>query len=99
MNSSPQSPLIHPFIHSLIQLPLPSTELCKNDKGMVCALKKYAIYSKLKWYVAYMKAKVVMMPYTPTILLHTHSYIDPMPRILGRRHGGYIKENNNMLKC
>ena len=46
MNSSPQSPLIHPFIHSLIHLPLPSTELCKNDKGMVCALEKYAIYSQ-----------------------------------------------------
>ena len=46
-----------------------------------------------------MKVKVVMMPYTPTILLHKHSYIDPVPRILARRHGGYIKESNNMLQC
>ena len=46
-----------------------------------------------------MKAKVVMMPYTPTIQLHTHSHTDPVPRILARGHGGYIKENNYMLKC
>lgn len=49
--------------------------------------------------MVYMKAKVVMMPYTPTIQLHTHSHIDPGPRILARRHGGLIKENNDMVKC
>lgn len=37
MNSSPQSPLIHPFTHSLTQLPLPSTELCRRNVEMIKA--------------------------------------------------------------